>query len=237
MAAALKNLNCENCQSRGKGIFCDLEHASLDEVSKNKVMNTYKKGQVIFYQGNPAFGLYCINSGKIKITKTGNDGKESIVRLATGGDVLGHRSLFSNENYSATATALEDTAICFLDKKFIFKAIQEQPTIAMNIIQKLSREMGSAEAKSANMFQKNVRERLAELLLTLGQSYGVKENERTRIDIKLTREEIASMIGTASETVIRFMTEFKDEGLIEQEGKVIYITDEEGLLGLANLNF
>lgn len=234
---AVKNINCEKCESRGKGIFCDLEHIPLDDVSKNKVMNTYKKGQVIFYQGNPSFGLYCINSGKIKITKTGNDGKESIVRLASGGDVLGHRSLFSNESYSATATALEDTAICFLDKKFIFKAIKEQPTIAMNIIQKLSREMGSAEAKSANMFQKNVRERLAELLLTLGQSYGIKEDGRTRIDIKLTREEIASMIGTASETVIRFMTEFKDEGLIEQEGKVIFISDEEGLVNLANLNF
>lgn len=237
MATVLKNINCENCQSRSKGIFCELEHLSLGEVSRNKVMNTYKKGQVIFYQGNPPFGLYCINSGKIKITKMGNDGKESIVRLASDGDVLGHRSLFSNENYTATATALEDTAVCFLDKKFILTAIAEQPSIAVNIIQKLSKEMGSAEAKSASMFQKNVRERLAELLLTLSRSYGIKEDQRTRIDIKLTREEIASLIGTASETVIRFITEFKDEGLIEQEGKTIFVLDQDGLLELANLNY
>jgi CRP-like cAMP-binding protein len=237
VSQALKNLTCEKCESRGKGIFCELEHLALTEVSGNKVTNTYKKGHVIFYQGNPPFGLYCINSGKIKITKIGNDGKESIVRIASGGDVLGHRSLFSNENYTATATAMEDTAICFLDKKFIFKAIQEQPTIALNIIQKLSREMGSAEAKSASMFQKNVRERLAELLLTLAKTYGIQENKRIKLDIKLTREEIASMIGTASETVIRFITEFKDEGLIEQEGKTIYVIDEERLLEFANLNY
>lgn len=237
MATEPKNHNCEKCLSKSKGIFCQLEHEELAEVNNHKVVNLYKKGQIIFHQGNPPFGLYCISTGKIKVTKVGNDGKESIVRLATGGDVLGHRSLFSNENYSASATALEDTTICFLDKKFILQAIQEQPSIALNIIQKMSRQMGMAEAKSAAMFQKNVRERLAELLLSLGKSYGVKGSEGIRIDIKLTREEIASMIGTASETVIRTMGEFKEEGMIKQEGKVIILADEAALLEEANLSF
>jgi CRP-like cAMP-binding protein len=232
-----KLLRCENCESRGKGIFCDLEQAALKDVSEHKVTNTYKKGHVIFYQGNPPFGLYCVNSGKIKITKTGPDGKETIVRIASSGDVLGHRSLFSSENYTATATAMEDTAICFLDKKFIYQAIQNEPSIALHIIQKLSREMGSAEHKSATISQKNVRERLAELLLTLKKSYGIEEKGRTKLNIKLTREELASMIGTSSETVIRFMTEFKDEGMIEQEGKTIYVLKDDKLLEFANLNY
>ncbi|MGE3608392.1 MAG: Crp/Fnr family transcriptional regulator [Bacteriovoracaceae bacterium] len=231
-----KNISCENCASRGKGIFCELENLALSEVSGNKIMNTYKKGHIIFHQGNPPFGLYCVNSGKIKITKIGNDGSETIIRLAGPGDVLGHRSLFSNENYTATATAIDDTAICFIDKKFILKTMQEQPTIALNIIQKLSKEMGSAESMNASMFQKNVRERLAELLLTLGKTYGIPEKNRTKLDIKLSREEMASMIGTATETVIRFITEFKDEGLIEQEGKTIFIINEEKLLDFANIS-
>ncbi len=232
-----KNVNCEQCAQRSKGIFCDLEKLALKDVSENKVMNTYKKGNTIFFQGNPPFGLYCINSGKIKISKIGNDGKESIIRIAQAGDVLGHRSLFSNENYNATATTIEDAAICFIDKKFIYKAIQDQPSIALHLIQKLSHEMGAAEAKSAAMFQKNVRERLAELFLTLAKTYGIKEKKGIRLDIKLTREEMASMIGTANETVIRFISEFKDEGLIDQEGKVIYVLDEERLLEFANLNY
>lgn len=236
MVNQTKNLKCENCESQSKGVFCDLEKMALHNVSQQKVTNFYKKGQIIFYQGNPPFGLYCISQGKIKITKTDPDGKVSIVRLAGSGDVLGHRSLFSNENYSATATAMEDTIVCFLDKMYIHEAIQDQPSIALNIIQQLSREVGAAEQRNASMFQKDVRERMAELFLILQKNYGIKEEGRTKIDIKLTREELASMIGTASETVIRFISEFKKEGLIEQEGKIIYVVDEEKLLKFANLS-
>lgn len=200
-------------------------------------MNVYKKGHDIFLQGNPSLGLYCVNSGKIKITKTGLDGKESIVRIAGPGDVLGHRSLFSHENYTASATTIEETTICFIDKKFIFNALKREPSIALRLIQQLSREMGSAEAKSASLSQKSVKERLCELLLTLKNSYGIVEGARTRLDIKLTREEMASMIGTSVETVIRFMTELKEQGMIEQEGKVIFLVNEPGLLEEANLNF
>lgn len=237
MSSNSKIHDCVHCASREKGIFCELSTFVLSDISQHKVMNTYKKGQVIFYQDNPPFGLYCLSSGKIKVTKTGSDGKESIVRLAKGGDILGHRSLFSQTNYTATATTLEETTICFIDKKYIFQAIEKNPSIALNIIQKLSQEMGAAESKNASMFQKNVRERLAELLLTLSSSYGIKEANRIKLDIKLTREEMASMIGTASETIIRFMSEFKDEGLIEQEGKTIFITNEASLIELANINY
>lgn len=235
--SVIKNVSCENCASRGQGIFCDLDKTSLKDVSDNKVMNIYKKGHTIFHQGNPPFGLYCVNSGKIKISKIGNDGKESIIRIAHEGDVLGHRSLFSDENYNATATILEDAAICFIDKKFIYKAVQNHPSIALQLIQKLSKEMGAAESMTASMSQKNVRERLAELFLMLQQTYGVKENGRIRLNIKLTRDEMASMIGTASETVIRFISEFKDEGIIDQEGKTIFIKNEEKLLEFANVQF
>lgn len=231
-----KHVGCEKCASRGKGIFCSLDDLALSKVSEHKVMNTYKKGHTIFFQGTPPFGLYCVNQGKIKISKIGSDGKESILRIASGGDILGHRSLFSNENYSATATVIEEATICFIDKKFIYQVIHDEPTVALSIIQKLSSEMGSAESKTAAMTQKNVRERLAELLLTLKKTYGVPEGKRTRLDIKLTREEMASMVGTANETIIRFISEFRDEGLIEQEGKVIYILEEEKLLDIANLS-
>lgn len=235
--SVVKNVNCENCSSRSKGIFCELENSAIREVSENKVMNIYKKGHTIFHQGNPPFGLYCVNSGKIKISKIGNDGKESIIRIAREGDVLGHRSLFSNELYNATATILEDAAVCFIDRKFIYKAIQAHPEIAIQLIQKLSKEMGAAESMTASLSQKNVRERLAELFLMLKQSYGIKEQNRIRLDIKLTRDELAAMIGTASETVIRFISEFKDEGILEQEGKVIFIKDEEKLIEFANMQF
>lgn len=237
MQKPFKSTDCEHCESRDKGIFCDLADDSLSSVSHHKVMNHYKKGQTIFFQGNPPFGLYCINSGKIKVSKIGNDGKESIIRIAGAGDVLGHRSLFSKENYSASATVIEDSAICFLDKNYIYSALKENPSIALNLIHKLSRDMGAAENRNASMSQKNARERLAELFLTFKKNYGVEENGRCRLEIKLNRDEIASLVGTANETIIRLISEFREEGILEQEGKVIYIVDEEKLLEFANLDY
>ena len=230
-------VDCEHCPSKGEGIFCELKMPELQNVSQHKVTNTYKKGQTLFVQGNHPYGLFCISKGNIKLTKVGPDGKESIVRIVTSGDILGHRSLFSEDNYAATATAMEDTEVCFIDKKFIIGVINNNPSVAMNIINKLSRDMGIAESKLTSLHQKNVRERLAELLLSLKLTHGTKEGKRVKIDMKLTREEMATMIGTANETLIRFMTEFKEAGIIEQEGKVIFITDEEELLNWANINY
>lgn len=236
--SALKSTGCDQCPSREKGIFCDLEQSALAGVSGNKVMNTYKRGQTIFFQGNPPFGLYCIAQGKIKVSKLGSDGKESIIRIAGPGDVLGHRSLFSKENYSATATVMEDAHICFLDKNYIFTALKTEPSMALNLIQKLSRDMGAAESRNASMSQKSARERLAELFLTFRKSYGVEEKDgRIRLDIKLSRDEIASIVGTAHETIIRLVSEFKEEGLLEQDGKIIYIINEEKLCEFANLEY
>ena len=230
--------NCANCPSLSKGVFCSLGEVELKDVSDHKITNVYKKGQTLFVQGNHPFGLYCISSGNIKVTKVGADGKESIVRIASSGDVLGHRSLFTDQHYMATATALDETKVCFLDKKFIMKVIQEQPTVSMNIIEKLSSDMGAAESKLSSLHQKNVRERLAELLLLLKESHGEKiEDGRYKINLKLTREEMATMIGTANETLIRFISEFKETGLIEQEGKTIFITNEEELMEWANLPY
>lgn len=233
-----KPVSCEHCKSREKGIFCTLEKSALEDISSHKVMNSYKKGQTIFFQGNPPFGLYCIASGKIKVSKIGNDGKESIVRIAGPGDILGHRSLFCKENYTATATVIEDASVCFLDKNYIYSSIKNDPEIALKVIEKLSKDMGQAEERNASLSQKSARERLAELFLSFMESYGIREPDgRVRLDIRLNRDEIASIVGTAHETIIRLISEFKDEGILEQDGKTIFILDRNKLLEFANLDF
>jgi CRP-like cAMP-binding protein len=228
-------IDCENCDNHGDSIFCELEELALKEVSAQKIMNKYKKGQTLFHEGNPPYGLYCINSGKIKLTKTSSEGKDSIIRIVSPGEVLGHRSLFSNDNYRATATALEDSDICFIDKKFIQKLIEQNPSISLELIGQLTKAMGMVEDKVANFYQKNVRERLASLLLEFKDKYGVEEDGRIRLDIKLTREEMASIVGVATETLIRFMSEFKDEGAISQKGKTMFVESEEKLKELGNI--
>ncbi len=229
--------NCDNCPSKQDGIFCNLDFAETQDISQIKTTNKYKKGQTLFVQGTHPYGLYCISSGNIKLTKLGPDGKESIVRIVHAGDILGHRSLFTDEDFGKTATAMEDTEVCFIDKKYILSLMKKNPSVALNIINKLSRDMGNAENQLTSMHQKNVRSRLAELLLSLKTTHGVKEDHRWKINLKLTREEMATMIGTANETLIRFMSELKEDGVIEQEGKVIYIKNEEELFEIANIHY
>ncbi|PIP89916.1 MAG: transcriptional regulator [Bdellovibrionales bacterium CG12_big_fil_rev_8_21_14_0_65_38_15] len=228
----LKNhkLECETCVSHLKGIFCELSHDQLSPITNQKVTNIYKKGQSLFVEGNHPNGIFCISTGNIKLTEQGNDGKETLIRIVTKGDILGHRSLFSEQSYHATATAMEDTRACFIDKSFIIGLIKEQPSVALKVIEKLSKDMGAAEHRLNSMHTRNVRERLAELLLLLKESHGVDEGTRTKIDLRLTREEMSTMIGTAPETLIRFISEFKEAGLIEQEGKTIFVKDEGKLL-------
>lgn len=236
MTKKTQHSSCETCPSREEGIFCALESSELKDIAEHKVSNRYKKGQNLFVQGTHPYGIYCISTGNIKLSKIGSDGKESIVRIVGKGDILGHRSLFTDDHYSATATAMEDSEVCFIDKKFIMKVISDKPSVSLNVINKLSRDMGAAEERISSMHQKNVRERLAELLLLLKESHGIKTDDKTwKLNLKLTREEMATMIGTANETLIRFMTEFKNEGLIGQDGKTLYILDEEELINWANL--
>lgn len=231
-------IHCEDCPSRGKGIFCELEAASLNELSKQKVTNVFKKGQTLFMEGNPPYGLYCVSEGNIKVTKMGPDGKDTIVRIATAGDVIGHRSIFTDQHYKATATALDDSNVCFVDKKYILKLVQNKPSVACNLISRLGRDLGASEDKLASFSQKNVRERVSELLLLLKQSHGVEhESGGTRLDIKLTREEMASLVGTATETLIRIISELRDEKIVEQQGKSIVIVDEERLVDFANIGY
>lgn len=230
-------IHCEQCPSKGKGVFCELETMALDDLSHQKITNVFKKGQTLFMEGNPPYGLYCVSEGNIKITKMGADGKDTIVRIATAGDVIGHRSIFTDQHYKATATALDDSQVCFIDKKYILKMVQNEPTVACNLISRLGRDLGASEDKLASFSQKNVRERVCELLLLLKESHGKVHENGIRIDIKLTREEMASLVGTATETLIRIISELKEEKIVEQQGKSIVIIDEKRLLEFANINY
>ncbi len=227
--------SCENCHCHKKSIFCGIKNSSFDSLASKKILNDYKKGQTLFVQGNPSFGIYCIKSGKVKISKICNDGKEIIIRISGPGDVIGHQNLHEEDHYTTTSTVMEDSKICFMDKKQLQNLITQEPQIALNIIRRLSDDVKLFENTNAAISHKNVRERLAELLLNFKKSYGVFEKGQYKLDIKLTREEMASMIGTANETIIRFISEFKDEGILKQEGKTIFITDVEKLEQTANL--
>lgn len=235
MTVRFSSLHCETCSSRGKGVFCDLSDAHLKELDSAKTHNHYKPKQHIFYEGNQPYGIYCVASGKVKIFKTDPDGHQQIVRLASGGDLLGYRSLLAGEPYSASAEALEEVNACFVDKRTFYHILDTHPVTALHVLTNLAKDLGRAESQMVNLAHKNVRERFAEILLILQKKYGEKGGKGIRLKISLTREELAELIGTTQESVIRLMTEFKTDGLIAVDGRDITLLNVPKIFETANL--
>jgi CRP/FNR family transcriptional regulator len=236
--ATKKNIkvNCALCGSRIKSLFADLSQDELESVDLHKSCILYKKGQTLYYEGTRPMGLFCINSGKVKVYKITSDGKEQILHLAKAGDFIGYRALISDEFYSASATVIEEGAICYVPKSEFIEILNNNPKFFHRIVKKLSDDLGIMEQKLVTIAQKSVRERLAATLLMLKESYGMEgEEESTLIDIALSREDLANIIGTATETVIRLLSEFKNQELILLQGKKIRILDPKGLVKEADL--
>ena len=227
-------LDCAHCSARFGSVFCHLTKDDLQLVNQNKWCQTVQKGQQIFAEGAYPHGIFCVNNGKIKIHQMGTEGREQIVRLAKEGDVVGYRSLLSGEAYNCSATALDDTSICFIPKNVFLDLVEKNKDLSMQIIQLLSKNLRQAENTILHLAQKTVRERMAEALLFLKEIYGVEADGET-LTVSLSREELATLVGTATETAIRLLSEFKSGKMVEFVGKKIKIIDQKELLKTANL--
>lgn len=218
--------DCKNCNSRKSNVFCNLPDAALDILDKSKTLNTYKKGQHIFYAGNFPGGLYCVNSGVIKLEATGNTGNNHILRVVQGGGILGYRSLFAGDAYKATAAVHEDAAVCHIPQAALFELMQKFPDVGLKFLAHISRELKKSEDRMCGLIDKTAPERIAEALLFLLETF----KEQT-----WTRKEIAEWAGTTPETVMRSLAEFESEGLVELKGRRINIVNRRGLVEKANL--
>ncbi|HEY4797953.1 MAG TPA: Crp/Fnr family transcriptional regulator [Bacteroidia bacterium] len=228
-------VDCQICENRYRSIFCNLNKVELAEINEGKGCTSYKKGQLIFKQGSYPHGLYCVNSGKIKLYQLAENGREQIVRLAKSGDVLGYRTLLSGEQYTASAETIEECSICFIPKQVFFKFLETNTSLSMQVMKLLANDLKNAEHKVTDLAQKPVRERMAEALLYLKEVYGVEKDNAT-INVVMRREDIANIAGTATETAIRILADFKEESLVEFVGKKIKIVKQQELIHLANIS-
>jgi len=194
----------------------------------------HRRGQILYYEGTKPLVIFCINSGVIKVYKTASNGKEQILYLAKEGDFLGYSALLGEENYSSSAMIIEDAKICFIPREAFLGSMMKNAEFFKRITKQLCHELGVMEEKLTDASQKSIRERLALLLLQLANTYGVDGGGYQRINLLLTREELAGMVGTATESVIRLLSEFKKDGLIELEGKKILLKDKKGLARLSD---
>lgn len=223
---------CEQCIVREFSSLKALNKDELIKLSDCKTSKVIKKGESIFEEGENVNGIFCIKDGVCKLTKLSPNGKDHIVKLVTKGELLGQRSMISEEPANLSAIALEDMQVCFIPKNEILGFFDKNNQFSMNVMKTICGDLKLADDHMVNMAQKSVKERLAETLIHLHETFGT--NTDKTLKIQLSREELASMIGTATESCIRLLSDFNKLELIELVGKKIILKDIQKLKKLAD---
>ena len=222
---------CEQCIVREFSSLKALNKDELLRMADCKTSYTIKKGEPIFEEGDSVNGIFCVKDGVCKLSKLSANGKDQIVKLVKPGELLGQRSLISDEPANLSAVALEDMEVCFIPKSEIMGFFNENNQFSMNVMKTICGDLKEADDHMVSMAQKSVKERLAETLLHLEDTFG--KNEDGTLHIQLSREELAGMIGTATESCIRLLSEMNKNGLIDLVGKKIVIIDRSKLKRMA----
>ncbi|MBT3933214.1 MAG: Crp/Fnr family transcriptional regulator, partial [Bacteroidetes bacterium] len=215
--------------------FNILSDEDLRDLSIEKTCTLYKRNQTIYHEGTSPNGLYCVNSGKIKKFRNGENGKEQIIQFIAPGQLFGIKAVIEGSKYTTTTTAIEDSLVCFINNRKIFHLIMKYPNLTNYMLISLSRMLEEAETRMASIALKTVRQRVAESLLILVNTYK-SDDSNTQFELRISREDLANSVGSATETVIRILKEFKEARLISINGRSIIVLDFFGLMKISNID-
>jgi CRP/FNR family transcriptional regulator len=215
-------------------LFKNLSDEELGELETYITTVTYKKKEDIFTEGDAPEWFYIVSTGKVKITKISHDGKEIILELISPHDIFGGVAVLRNFPYPANAVAMEDSEIMKISRKHLMRLVDLFPNLMFCIALQLGDRMKSSYDTLKNIALERVEARIAALLLKLGNKVGVETDEGLMIDMRLTKQDVADMVGTTVETSIRTFSKFKKDGLVSDHDGKFVIKDPEGLAELSS---
>jgi CRP-like cAMP-binding protein len=219
---------------KSESILADLQPGDFELLTAHKSEQIYKKNDILFREGTYPSGIFYISKGKVKKYKADKNGKQQIVYLASTGQLIGYHAILSEDRYPDSAAVMEESLIAFIPKEDFLKVLEQSPLLNNRLLKTLSHEY-AVLANSLTMFaQKTVRERLALQLIVLREKYKVNFVEGMPVEINISREDLASLVGTARENVIRILTEFKEDDILETKGRKISIKNVNPLIKIAN---
>ncbi len=221
---------CENCIIRQFNSLRAMNKEELKKVADSKITMSVKKGEAIFKEGDKLDGVFCVRDGVSKLSKLSANGKDQIVKLASKGQIMGQRSVISEETTNLSAVAVNDMQVCFIPKESITHTLHANPNFAIEVLRHMAHDLKEADDVIVNMSQKTVKQRIAEAFLYLQKNYG--EDQEGFLTLILSREDIANVVGTATESCIRIISEFKKKGFLKTSGKKIGVTNQKKLLDL-----
>lgn len=219
---------------KSESILMDLPPDIYEMLTAHKSEQLYAKNEILFREGALPSGIFYVVKGKVKKYKVDGEGREQIIYVAGTGQLIGYHAVLSEDRYPDSAAAMEESKIAFIPKEDFLRTLEDSPLLNSRLLKTLSHEF-AVLANSLTMFaQKTVRERLALQLIIIREKYKVNYVEGMPIEINMSREDLASLVGTARENVTRILTEFKEAGLLETKGRKIMIRDVNGLIKIAN---
>lgn len=222
---------CDQCIVRQLTSLKSLSKEEVIQLANSKKTLTIKKGDSLFEEGEVTNGVFCVKNGVGKLSKLSANGKDQIVKLVKSGELLGQRSMISNEPANLSAKAISDMEVCYIPKKEMLGFFNTNNQFSMSLMQTICEDLKESENDKVAMAQKTVKERLAQTLLYLQDNFGLEADQS--LSIQLSRDELASIIGTATESCIRLLSDFKKQGLIEIAGKKIIIRNSRELQKMA----
>ena len=221
---------CEQCIIRQFNALRAMSKEELKKVSDSKITRKIKKGDSIFEEGEKLNGVFCVRNGVSKLSKLSANGKDQIVKLATKGEVMGQRSIIAEEHSNLSAVAINDMEVCYIPKESIVHTLKSNPDFTVEVLRHMAHDLREADDVIVNMSQKTVKQRVAEAFLYLKNNFG--EDKDGFLLLTLSREDIANVVGTATESCIRIISEFRKKGFLKTSGKRIGIADERRLQDL-----
>lgn len=225
------NDKCESCIVKKFNGLKKLNTEQLRCISEQKTTHTFKKGEVIFEEGEHLNGVFCVRNGIAKLSKLSPNGKNQIIKFVSRGEVLGQRSVIAEEPANLRAVAINDMSSCFIPKHIIFENLQKNNNFSLELLQNMAHELKEADDVIVTISQKPVKNRIAETLLFLESTFGV--DDEGFLTIQLSREDISNIVGTATESCIRMLSELKKEEIIATSGKKIKILNKPAMQKLS----
>jgi CRP-like cAMP-binding protein len=218
---------------KSESILTDLPEEDFAMLTAHQSEQVYGKGEVIFREGSYPSGIFYIKNGKAKKYKVVKAGGEQIIYVANTGELIGYHAVLSHNRYPDSAAALEVSTITFIPKEDFLATLEKSDVLGKRLLKTLSHEF-AVLANSLTLFTHPVRERLALQLVVLREKYKVNFQPGEPVEINMSRDDLASLVGTARENVVRMLTELKDEGILETKGRKIIVLDVRKLISLAN---
>lgn len=209
--------------------FTNLQESDLLKINEITIQRNYRKGSIIFMEGDTGEAFYFIKSGKVKIYKTSPDGRELIFAILSEGDVFAEVTLFNDINYPASAEVMEDASLGMIKNQDLEGVISKNAELALAIIKVLSRKLFNSQQKVKELALGDTFMRTAQTIIKLAEEHGKKTDEGLEVKLDISRQELANMIGTARETVSRALSQFKKEGSVDISGKKIIVKDMQKL--------